>query len=182
VNAFFVFWANALYGIAYTVVSIVLYVVMPEPMQIDSEKITYFQGGDLLREIEKDKSVVWVVEFFTSWSSECKYLAPVFSKLCEKYTLPNLRFGKYDVGKYSKEGEQQFRINTHPMSKQIPSISLFKNGVQINRRPTVTNNKAVPFIFSEDNCIMEFDLNVLYAECKENLKKGGKKNQKEHLE
>jgi hypothetical protein len=66
-----------------------------------------------------------------------------------RYTLPNLRFGKLDVGRYSKEAEH-FRINNHPMSKQLPSISLFKNGTQVDRRPAVgDNNRAVPFLFTE---------------------------------
>lgn len=63
--------------------------------------------------------------------------------------MSNLKFGKLDIGRYPKEG-QQFRINTHPMSKQIPSISVFKGGVQVNRRPSVgSNSRVIPFVFSE---------------------------------
>uniref|UniRef100_A0A915EHY3 Mitochondrial import receptor subunit TOM7 homolog n=1 Tax=Ditylenchus dipsaci TaxID=166011 RepID=A0A915EHY3_9BILA len=180
VNAFLFFISNALYGILYILVALVFYIVLPEPLIIDSEKIRYFQGSTFQQELEKDKSVTYIIEFFTTWSSECKYLGPVFSALSEKYTLPNLKFGKFDVGKYAKEGEQQFRINTHPMSKQIPSIAIFKEGKQVDRRPMVANSKAIPFVFSEENCIREFDLNNLYAECKSKLKKFEKKIEKTH--
>lgn len=66
-----------------------------------------------------------------------------------RYSLNNLRFGKINVGRYPKEGER-FRINTHPMSKQLPSISIFRNGIQENRRPAVgSNQRIIPFAFTE---------------------------------
>ncbi|KAI1721438.1 thioredoxin domain-containing protein [Ditylenchus destructor] len=99
--------------------------------------------------MDNDKSVVWVIEFFNTWSAECRHVAPVFSTLADKFTLHNLKFAKVDVGKYPKEGEH-FRLNTHPMSKQIPSISVFKGGVQINRRPAIgQNSRVILFVFNE---------------------------------
>ncbi len=63
-----------------------------------------------------------------------------------------MRFGKLDVGRYPKEAEH-FRINNHPLSKQLPSISIFKEGVQVERRPAVgSNSRAVPFVFTEVGC------------------------------
>jgi hypothetical protein len=82
-----------------------------------------------------------------------------------------LRFAKLDVGRYPKEGER-FRINTHVMSKQLPSIAVIRGGKQINRRPVIgSNHRAIPFKFTEENCIREFELNELYAECQALLKK-----------
>lgn len=83
------------------------------------------------------------------------------------------------------------------MSKQIPSISVFKGGVQVERRPRVgPNSRAIPFVFNEvllfffffcfntneftffkENCIAELGLNDLYKECKT---KPIKKVEKEH--
>lgn len=66
-----------------------------------------------------------------------------------RYTLPNLQFVKLDVGRYPKEGER-FRINTHVLSKQLPSISVIRHGKQVNRRPTIgSNQRAIPFKFTE---------------------------------
>jgi hypothetical protein len=65
------------------------------------------------------------------------------------FSLPNLLFAKLDVGRYPKEGER-FRINTHVMSKQLPSIAVIRNGKQINRRPAIgSNGRAIPFKFTE---------------------------------
>ena len=111
-----------------------------------------------------------------------------FFLLC-RYALPNLRFVKLDVGRYPKEGDR-FRISTHVLSKQLPSMSVIRGGKQINRRPTIgVNRRAIPFKFTEvscqvvaekclyfflrlqENCIREFQLNNLHAECKALLKK-----------
>ncbi|KAI1729122.1 thioredoxin domain-containing protein [Ditylenchus destructor] len=175
-NAFLFFRISAIYGILYSLFAIATYVIFPEPVQVDSDKIVYFRTGELQREMDNDKSVVWVIEFFNTWSAECRHVAPVFSKLADKYTLHNLKFAKVDVGKYPKEGEH-FRLNTHPMSKQIPSISVFKGGVQINRRPAIgANSRVISFVFNEENCVRELDLHNIYAECKAKPSKERKKD------
>ncbi|KAE9556089.1 hypothetical protein FO519_000723 [Halicephalobus sp. NKZ332] len=168
--------SNPFYGIIYGILCLVALVVVPEPAYEESDKIIYFRDTDLHNEIQKDTRVTWVIEFFTTWSPECKHLTSTFSKLSERYTLPNLRFGKLDVGRYPKEGER-FRINTHPTSRQLPTIAIFKNGEQEIRRPVIGPNKrAIPFVFSEENCILDFDLNNLYEECKKAKYSKGKKD------
>uniref|UniRef100_A0AC34Q650 Thioredoxin domain-containing protein n=1 Tax=Panagrolaimus sp. JU765 TaxID=591449 RepID=A0AC34Q650_9BILA len=158
--------SNPFYGIVYGIVCLAITVMLPEPLYEESDKVRYFQDADLYNEIQKDPKVTWVIEFFTTWSPECKHITPTFSKLSERYTLPNLRFGKLDVGRYAKEGDR-FRINTHPTSRQLPTIAVFKNGEQIIRRPTIGQNKrAIPFVFTEENCIRELDLYNIYEECK----------------
>lgn len=93
--------------------------------------------------------MTWVVNFYSAWSTDCRYVSPVFSSLAEKFTLPNLKFAKLDVGRYPKEGER-FRINTHVMSKQLPSIAVIRQGKQITRRPVIgANHRAIPFKFTE---------------------------------
>lgn len=82
------------------------------------------------------------------------------------------------MGRYPKEGER-FRINTHALSKQLPSVSVIRQGQQVDRRPVIgANKRAVPFKFTEENCIVEFRLNELHQECKERLKRktGDKKD------
>jgi len=181
VNVFLFFRASILYGAIYTSLVLFCFVFVPEPVQLDSRKVRFFEADELHRTLEADKSIVWVIEFFTLWSRECRYIAPVFNELSESYTLPNLKFGKLDVGKYPREGER-FRINTHVSSKQIPSISLFRGGTQFERRPSVKNDRAIPFVFSKENCIMAFDLNNLYTECKNKLRKSDKEIVKQHRE
>ncbi|MCP9258091.1 hypothetical protein DINM_002614 [Dirofilaria immitis] len=92
-------------------------------------------------------------------------------------SLPNLRFAKLDVGKWSQEANR-FRINVHPTSKQLPTISLFKEGKEIQRRPAVHNRRALPFVFTKENCILAFDLINLYEECRLRMTKHDKEQLK----
>jgi hypothetical protein len=90
-----------------------------------------------------------------------------------------------DIGRWPKEAER-FRVNCAATSRQLPTISAFRDGSEFRRRPIIgARQRAVPFVFTEvcdllrfsanqvaslqENCIFEFDLNNLYAECKENL-------------
>ncbi|CAD5216130.1 unnamed protein product [Bursaphelenchus okinawaensis] len=177
-NSYLFFRENPLVSIIYSLAVILQWFFMAEPMMVESVNVKVFSGSQLHDAIEADHNIVWVVQFYSVWSTECKYLTPVFSTLADKYALPNLRFAKLDVGRYPKEGER-FRINTHALSKQLPSISVIKSGQQVNRRPMIGENKrAIPFKFTEENCIREFELNELYKECKEKkIKKQGKKEQ-----
>lgn len=52
-------------------------------------------------ELERDKRVTWIVEFFANWSSECQSFAPIFADLSLKYNCSGLQFGKVDVGRYT---------------------------------------------------------------------------------
>ncbi|VDM36681.1 unnamed protein product [Toxocara canis] len=158
---------------AFTCVFAVHAVLFPEPAYTGPEKITYFNGTELYDEVQRNKRVTWLVQFYTTWSPECKHIAPVFAQLSDRFALPNLRFAKFDVGRWPKEAER-FRINTHPASRQLPTISLFKDGKEVLRRPTIQNKRAIPFVFTQENCILEFDINNLYNECKSNLNKHGK--------
>ncbi|KAL3086942.1 hypothetical protein niasHT_021806 [Heterodera trifolii] len=159
------FRSSPLLGLLYASVVLLLFVILPEPLPAESTKIRYFRADELQKTIDEDKSVIWVIEFFTTWSPDCRYVAPVFSALSEKYSLPNLRFGKLDVGKHPKEGDH-FRVNGHASSKQLPTVALFRNGVQTERRPLVQQRRAVPFIFNEKNLILALGLNDVYTECK----------------
>ncbi|KAK6012237.1 hypothetical protein OSTOST_22618, partial [Ostertagia ostertagi] len=86
-----------------------------------------------------------------------------------RFSLPNLRFGKLDVGRWPKEAER-FRVNAHPTSRQLPTICVFKDAKEIKRRPLVNEKRrAIPFVFSQDNCILDFDLLNIHKECLERL-------------
>uniref|UniRef100_A0A914E6B9 Thioredoxin domain-containing protein n=1 Tax=Acrobeloides nanus TaxID=290746 RepID=A0A914E6B9_9BILA len=170
-NLVLFFRADPLYGVLYGVICLIGTLIFPEPAYKDSEKIIYFKGDQFMHELETKKHIHWIIEFYTTWSPECRHITPVFSKLSERYTLPNLRFGKLDAGREPNFAEK-FRINTHPSSRQLPTIAYFKEGEQVTRRPLIGSNKrAIPFVFSEENCILEFGLNNIYEECKKNLGK-----------
>ncbi|KIH51182.1 hypothetical protein ANCDUO_18734 [Ancylostoma duodenale] len=94
---------------------------------------------------------------------------PVILQDQKRFSLPNLRFGKLDIGRWPKEAER-FRVNAHPTSRQLPTICLFKDAKELKRRPLVNESRrAIPFVFNQDNCILEFDLLNIHKECLERL-------------
>ncbi|PIO74134.1 thioredoxin [Teladorsagia circumcincta] len=100
-------------------------------------------------ELDRDRKSIFVIQFYTTWSPDCKHATPVFAQLSERFSLPNLRFGKLDVGRWPKEAER-FRVNAHPTSRQLPTICVFKDAKEIKRRPLVNEKRrAIPFVFSQ---------------------------------
>jgi len=178
-NVFMFYWANPAYAVIYGAACIVQMVMFPEPAFTGPEKVLYFRGPNLRDEIDRDKRITWLVEFYANWSPLCQQVAPVFASVSNKYALPNFQFAKLDVGRYAKEAER-YNINTNPTSKQLPTIVLFHNGKEVKRRPVIDNNKRVyPFVFREENIVLEFDLNSVYEECKKTMPKKDRKDMKE---
>jgi hypothetical protein len=71
------------------------------------------------------------------------------SNCFHRYVLENLKFGKVDVGRYP-DAAKKYNINDSSMSRQLPTVILFKNGKEITRRPAADNRgKLVKFFFSE---------------------------------
>uniref|UniRef100_A0A1I8BWB1 Uncharacterized protein n=1 Tax=Meloidogyne hapla TaxID=6305 RepID=A0A1I8BWB1_MELHA len=96
----------------------------------------------------------------------------LYSKLANALLFFRVKpiFGKLDVGRFPKEAEY-FRINCSATSRQLPTFSCFKGGIQTERRPLIsTNGKAIPFVFTEQNIILALDLTRIYAEYKKKLK------------
>ena len=89
--------------------------LLPEPTYKGPENITYFRANSLAEELARDTKVesvqlivgdlslslkvVWIVTFYAAWSPACINFTSVFSKLSADYGLPNLKFGKVDVGR-----------------------------------------------------------------------------------
>jgi thioredoxin-like negative regulator of GroEL len=66
-----------------------------------------------------------------------------------RYVLENLKFGKIDVGRYP-DAAKKYNINDSSMSRQLPTVILFKNGKEVTRRPAADNRgKLIKFFFSE---------------------------------
>ena len=66
-----------------------------------------------------------------------------------RYSLPNLKFGKVDVGKYPAVAKK-YHINDTSLSVQLPTIALYQDGKLLMRRPTVDSQKRLQkFFFTE---------------------------------
>ncbi|VDM09265.1 unnamed protein product [Wuchereria bancrofti] len=172
-NIFLFLRADLIAGVVYICVCLIHSVFYPEPVCAESERTLIFNNTELYEEIQRNPKMIWLVYFYTSWSPDCKHVSHVFAELSDRFHLPNLKFAKLDVGKWSQEANR-FRINIHPTSRQLPTISLFKEGKEAQRRPAVHNRRALPFVFTKENCILAFDLINLYEECKSSMTKGEK--------
>lgn len=65
-----------------------------------------------------------------------------------RYALDNLKFGKVDIGRYPDAGAK-YHISDASTSKQLPTVILFKDGKEIERRPHADHKgKLVKFLFS----------------------------------
>ncbi|KAM6359061.1 thioredoxin-related transmembrane protein 2 isoform 3-T3 [Alca torda] len=140
------------------------------PLYMGPEYIKYFSDKTIDEELDRDKRVTWIVEFFANWSSECQSFAPIFADLSLKYNCPGLHFGKVDVGRYT-DVSTRYKVSTSPLTKQLPTLILFQGGTETMRRPQIDKKgRAVSWTFSEENVIREFNLNELYQKAKKQSK------------
>ncbi|KFM67437.1 Thioredoxin-related transmembrane protein 2-like protein, partial [Stegodyphus mimosarum] len=162
------FYADPRLGVIYLVLCLIHLLLLPEPTYEGPENVVYFTGPSLEEELKRDTRVTWLITFYTVWNSNCVNFAPVFAELSVKYGLDNLKFGKLDVTRYP-EAAEKFHVSTSAFTKQLPTLILFRNGKEINRRPTVdAKYQLIKFFFSEENVTAAFNLNNLYEECKAN--------------
>ena len=166
------FTHNPLLGVVFIIFCLLHFIFLPEPSYSGPEYITYFRGPNLEDEIKRDPRITWVIEFYAAWSPNCVSFAPVFSQLSAKYSLANLKFGKIDASRYQQIAER-FRVNVSSWSSQLPTVMLFQNGRESDRRPLIDGKGRVvtKYIFSEENVIKSFGLNEVYSQCKANLPK-----------
>ncbi|GFS18040.1 thioredoxin-related transmembrane protein 2-like protein [Elysia marginata] len=159
---------SATYGLLYILLCLGQTMFLPKPIYKGPESIVYFRGPNLYEEIERDKRVTWMITFYVAWSPKCVNFAPVFSELSNEYKLENLKFGKIDVSRYPAVAEK-YNINIGALSRQLPTVILFQNGEEKERRPTPTKHITFKFDFTKENTIKEFGLNDVYYQCKKHL-------------
>ncbi|XP_027751284.1 LOW QUALITY PROTEIN: thioredoxin-related transmembrane protein 2 [Empidonax traillii] len=100
-NAILFFRLDIRMGLLYLTLCIVFLMTCKPPLYMGPEYIKYFSDKTIDEELERDKRVTWIVEFFANWSSECQSFAPIFADLSLKYNCQGLQFGKVDVGRYT---------------------------------------------------------------------------------
>uniref|UniRef100_A0A673TQG0 Thioredoxin-related transmembrane protein 2 n=1 Tax=Suricata suricatta TaxID=37032 RepID=A0A673TQG0_SURSU len=142
------------------------------PLYMGPEYIKYFNDKTIDEELERDRRVTWIVEFFANWSNDCQSFAPIYADLSLKYNCTGLNFGKVDVGRYT-DVSTRYKVSTSPLTKQLPTLILFQGGKEVMRRPQIDKKgRAVSWTFSEENVIREFNLNELYQRAKKLSKTG----------
>lgn len=121
--------------------------------------------------------------------------------------MENFKFGKVDIGRYP-DAAAKYHVSDASTSKQLPTLILFKDGKEVERRPYADHKgKLVKFLFSlvrviqgcnfkipksniilplsifvsifQDNVKAAFDLNNIYNDRKKNpIKRKEKKSLK----
>ncbi|XP_012288530.1 thioredoxin-related transmembrane protein 2 homolog [Orussus abietinus] len=173
------FYADFRMGILFAVLFILCGLILPEPTYKGPENIIYLRGATGLQEELRDSRITWLVAFYTAWNPACVNFAPIFSQLSAEFALENFKFGKVDIGRYP-DAAAKYRINDSSTSRQLPTLILFKNGKEVERRPHSDHKgKLVKFLFSTDNVKAAFDLNNVFKDCKNNpVKKKDKRSLK----
>lgn len=161
--------ADPRYGLLYLLLFTLQGMLLPEPTYKGPENITYFRSDGLDEELKRDLHVTWLVTFYAAWSPASINFSPVFAKISSQYGLPNLKFGKIDIGRYPDIGTEHL-INTSALTRQLPTVIMFQNGKEVGRVPAIVSGKVQKFVFKEEDIIGVFDLNNLYAECKKDKK------------
>lgn len=83
-----------------------------------SQKILYLNTKEFDELISKEKFVL--IDFWATWCTPCRMLAPVIEKISEQYE------GKITVGKVDIDEQQELAIRYGIQS--IPTVILFKDG------------------------------------------------------
>lgn len=66
-----------------------------------------------------------------------------------RYDTDYLKFGKIDISRFP-EAAKKFNINDASLSRQLPTVIMFKNGVEEIRRPLFdSKGKVFKFFFTE---------------------------------
>uniref|UniRef100_A0A1B0ATX1 Thioredoxin domain-containing protein n=1 Tax=Glossina palpalis gambiensis TaxID=67801 RepID=A0A1B0ATX1_9MUSC len=94
-----------------------------------------------------------------------------------EYNFDILKLGKFDIGRFPEIAEK-YRISDSSLSRQLPTVILFKNGKEVERHPKVdAKGKLLKFFFSADNGRASFNLNNMYKQCVEDKQKQSKAQQ-----
>jgi len=164
-NLILFFRKDPRYGLLYLLLFTIQAMLLPEPTYKGPENIVYFRASGLDDELQRDPRANWLVCFYAAWSPSAVNFSPIFAKISANYGLPNLKFGKIDVGRYPEVGEK-YHVSTSPLTRQLPTIIMFQEGKEVGRVPAILNGKVQKFMFKEEEVVQTFDLNNLYVECK----------------
>lgn len=92
------------------------------PMVDDNEKILTLTDKNI-QQLTKNKLVL--VDFWASWCAPCRMMAPVLNDVAAELS-GNSQVGKVNIEEFQSLA-QKYQV------RSIPTLILFKNGVEVNR-------------------------------------------------
>ena len=100
------------------------------PIVADSEKIITLTDKNFQHQT---KNKVMLVDFWAAWCAPCRMMAPVLNEIAGELN-GNSQVGKVNVEQFQALA-QKFKI------RGIPTMILFKNGVEVNRFVGIKNKE-----------------------------------------
>ena len=92
------------------------------PLVADHQKILTLTDTNFKHQTQNK---VMLVDFWASWGAPCRVMAPVLNDVADSLT-GNLHVGKVNIEQYQSLA-QRFKV------RSIPTLILFKNGIEIKR-------------------------------------------------
>jgi thioredoxin 1 len=109
------------------------------PMVADNEKVLTLTDKNFQ---QQTNNKVVLVDFWASWCAPCRMMAPVLNDVASELK-GNSHVGKVDIQQYQSLA-QKFKV------RNIPTLVLLKNGVEVNRFVGIKNKE---FLLNQINKI-----------------------------
>ena len=131
-------WVCAWYGF----ILLVIWVMLPIPLYDGPSKFVDFRSvSDFVSKV-MESDIHWVIVFYADWHETCITTMPLWADLSLKYSTNHFKFGRVEVDRLPSIAEKCF-IDTSGISRQLPSLIVYKKGVEYKRFPVINEQGVV---------------------------------------